>query len=83
MSKYILFSIALLFATIFVLSTLYGFIWQVEAAFSGVEQTHNVVLYTYAAFVGGLVGWVVSTIYLVVIDETDGVNEDDELDVDE
>lgn len=83
MSKYILFFIALLFATIFVLSTLYGFIWQVEAAFTGVEQAHNVVLYTYAAFVGGLVGWVVSTIYLVVIDETDGVNEDDELDVDE
>lgn len=79
MTKYILFGAAMIFAALFVLSTLYGFVWQMTDTMRGVHQSASIVMWTYLAFGGGLIGWILSTFALVMVDELDGVNDDDEL----
>lgn len=83
MIKYVLFGAAMFFAALFVLSTMYGFVWQMTDTMQGVHQDERIVLWTYIAFIGGLVGWIASTFALVMVDELDGVDADDELSVTE
>ncbi len=78
--KYLLFGAAIVFAALFVLSTMYGFIWQMTDTMQGTHQDAEIVLWTYVSFGVGLVGWIASTFVLVLIDELDGVDYDDELD---
>lgn len=83
MVKYVLFGAAIIFAALFVMSTLYGFVWQMTDVMQGVHQNANIVMWTYIAFCGGLIGWILSTFALVLVDELDGVDVDDELSVTE
>lgn len=79
MVKYVLFGAAIIFAALFVMSTLYGFVWQMTDVMQGVHQNANIVMWTYISFCGGLIGWILSTFALVLVDELDGVDVDDEL----
>ena len=79
MVKYVLFGAAIIFAALFVMSTLYGFVWQMTDAMQGVHQDAKIVMWTYISFCGGLIGWILSTFALVLVDELDGVDVDDEL----
>lgn len=78
--KYLLFGVALIFAALFVLSTMFGFIWQMTDTMQGISQDAQIALWTHLCFGVGLVGWIASTFALVLVDELDGVDYDDELD---
>ena len=83
MVKYVLFGAAIIFAALFVMSTLYGFVWQMTDAMQGVHHDAKIVMWTHVSFCGGLVGWILSTFALVLVDELDGVDVDDDLSVTE
>lgn len=79
--KQLLFFIALIFAWLFVTSTLFGFCWNLVGLTKGESLEGLVSFYSYSATGIGLVGWIVASLSLVLYDEFDGVNFDDELDV--
>lgn len=83
MGKYILFGVALFFAALFVLSTLVGFVFNMKDVMQGVDADASIILCSYAFTAIGLVGWIASSFWLVLLDELDGVNPDDELSVTE
>lgn len=75
--KHCLFGVALFFAAMFVLSTLVGFVWNMVGALNGSTQEATTVLYSYYATGIGLVGWIIASLTLVLVDELDGENADE------
>lgn len=76
--KYGMFAVALLFAAVFVMSSLFGFAWNIVGLLTGGAQEESVALHSYYATGVGLVGWIVTSLALVLTDELDGENFDDE-----
>ncbi len=79
MGKYVLFGVALLFAALFVLSTFVGFIFNMTDMMQGTNTDALAIKWSYAISTIGLLGWIASSFWLVLLDERDGVNPDDEL----
>lgn len=77
--KYGLFAVALLFAAIFVMSSLFGFAWNIVGLLNGNAQEELTAIQSYYATGVGLVGWIITSLALVMTDELDGENPDDEL----
>lgn len=77
--KYGLFAVALTFAALFVMSSLFGFAWNIVGLLNGsTVQEELVAVQTYWATGIGLVGWIITSLALVAVDELDGENFDDE-----
>lgn len=77
--KYSLFLVALCFAALFVMSSLFGFTWNIVDLLNGNTAHEQVVAtQTYWATCVGLVGWIITSLALVMVDELDGENFDDE-----
>lgn len=77
--KYCLFAIALVFAALFVMSSLFGFAWNIVGLLTDSNvQEEAVTVQTYWATGIGLVGWIITSLALVAVDELDGENFDDE-----
>lgn len=81
--KHFLFGAALIFAALLVGSTLFGFVWHMVDLLQGKEHNTHLILWTYGSMIVGTIGWLILAYVLVQIDERDGVNHDDELDVTE
>lgn len=75
--KHCLFGIALVFAAMFILSTLVGFVWNMVGALNGNVQEEIIAMRSYYATGIGLVGWIITSLILVLVDETDGEDADD------
>lgn len=68
--KLVLFGVAIAFAALFVLSTMVAFIGETTSLLHGDVNAH---LSTSFAMMGvGIMGWIVTTLILVAIDECDG-----------
>lgn len=76
--KYGLFVVAILFAAVFVMSSLFGFAWNVVGLLNGNAQEELTALHSYYATAVGLIGWIITSLALVMVDEFDGENFDDE-----
>lgn len=76
--KYSLFGIALVFAALFVMSSLFGFAWNIVGLLNGSHQEEAVAIQSYWATGIGLVGWIITSLTLVVVDELDGANFDED-----
>lgn len=77
--KHSLFAVALLFAALFVMSSLFGFAFNIVGLLNGINVQEEVIAtQTYWATGVGLVGWIVTSLALVMVDELDGENFDDE-----
>ena len=61
----------------FILSTLVGFVWNMVGALNGNIQEEIIAARSYYATGIGLVGWIITSLVLVLVDETDGENADD------
>lgn len=76
--KHFLFGVAILFAALFVMSSLFGFAWNVVGLLRGNGNEELTALHSYYATGVGLVGWIFTSLALVMVDELDGENFDDE-----
>ena len=61
----------------FILSTLVGFVWNMVGALNGNVQEELIAMRSYYVTGVGLVGWIITSLILVLVDETDGANDDD------
>lgn len=77
--KHCLFFIAIIFASLFVCSTLFGFVWNVVGLITSNVSEETTAIQSYLFTGVGLVGWIVTSLVLVLVDELDGVDFDDEL----
>lgn len=81
--KHCLFAVAMVFAALFVCATLFGFVWNMVGLFTGNASEEATAVQSYVFTGIGLIGWILTSLSLVVIDELDGVDYDDELSVTE
>lgn len=81
--KHCLFGVAMVFAMLFVCSTLFGFVWNMVGLFTGNASEEATAVQSYVFTGIGLIGWILTSLSLVVVDELDGVDYDDELSVTE
>lgn len=81
--KHCLFLIAMVFAALFVCSTLFGFVLNMVGLFNGSASEDAIAFQSYISTGIGLIGWIVTSLTLVLVDELDGVDADDELSVTE
>lgn len=76
--KHFLFGMAILFAALFVMSSLFGFAWNVVGLLKGTGNEELTALHSYYATGVGLVGWIITSLALVLVDEFDGENFDEQ-----
>lgn len=69
--KHCLFLIALLFASLFVMSTLCGFVLSMIGLFTGSASEEAIAVQSYLFTGIGLVGWIATSLALVLADEHD------------
>ena len=79
--KYGLFAVALLFAALFVMSSLFGFAWNIVELLRGHANENLTALHSYYVTGIGLAGWITTSFILVAVDEEEGGDYDDEPDL--